>query len=129
MTVARTSAFFFGTSETVGVTIANNATQTGSQVDVLGNNTSEGWLFLYLYYTSTVTAGSLDESLFTGQDTGQTAQDQAPLAASIVPINGTQKIQLTTFPAARFMIGQTKNNATGASATNVSLGYDLYQES
>ena len=129
MTVARATGTFFGTSETVGVTIANNATNTGSEVDMFGNATSEGWIFLYLFYTSTVTAGSLDVSLFYGRVTGLEAEDQSQLVASFVPINGSQKIFIGRFPAGRFMIGQVKNTATGASATNVTLGYELYQES
>lgn len=129
MTVARAVGTYFGTSETVGVTIANGATQTGSEVDMFGNAFSEGWIFLYLYYTSTVTAGSLDVSLFYGRTAGNEAEAQSPLVASYVPINGSQMIFIGRFSAGRYMIGQVKNNATGANATNVTLGYELYQES
>lgn len=129
MSVVLTSGFFFGTSVSSGVTIANNATQTGSEVDLFGGNTSEGWLHLFLYYTATVAVGSLDISLFYGQVTGSEAEDQSTLVGSIVPINGSQKIWLQAFQAARFMIGQVKNNALGASATNVVLGYAVTIES
>ena len=130
MTVARTSEFLLGTSIGTGVTIANNATSTGSEVDLLGNNTSEaGIVFVYLYYTGTVAAGTVDVSLFSAQVTGQEAEDQSPLIASVVPINGTQKILLGTMVADRFVIGQVKNNAVTASLTNVSLGISLYAES
>ena len=42
MTVSRTTTFLIGTSETSGVTIANNANSSVTSQDVLGNNTSEG---------------------------------------------------------------------------------------
>jgi|SRR5579859_5444064 len=129
MTVSRTTGVFIGTDETTGVTIANNATTTSSEIDILGNNTSEGWFMLYLKFTSTVTAGTLDVTLYSGRVTGQDYADQAPLVASWAPINGTQKIQIGIFKATRFMVGAVKNNATGASATNVLLGYELFQES
>jgi hypothetical protein len=129
MSVARVSGFFLGSSVSSGVTIANNATSTGSEVDMFGNNTTEGWLFLYLYYTSTVAVGTLDVSLFQGQVSGSEAENQSPLVGSYTPINGSQQIYIGRFPASRYMIGQVKNNATGANATNVSLGYELFQES
>jgi hypothetical protein len=129
MSVSRTTGVFFGTSETVGVTIANGATQTGSEQDMFGNNTSEGWIFVYLYYTGAGTTGTLDVSLFYGRTTGNEAEDQSPLIASITPANSSQKILLGQFPASRFMIGQVKNNGTCGNVTNVTLGYELYQES
>jgi hypothetical protein len=129
MPVARSTGVFIGTSEGVGVTIANNATTTSSEIDILGNNTSEGWIMQYLDFTSTVTAGTLDITQYSGRVTGQDYSNQAPLIASWAPINGTQLIMLGMFKATRFMVTATKNNATGASATQVTQGYELYQES
>lgn len=129
MTVARSSGFLLGTAVGTGVTITNTSTSVGSEVDVLGNDTSEGWVNLFLYYTSTVTAGSLDVTIFYSQITGDEAEDQSSLVASITPANATQKIFIGSFPVSRYMIGQVKNNATGASATNVSIGYELFKES
>lgn len=129
MTVARSSGFLIGTSTTAGDTIANNATDTGTEVDVLGNDTSEGWAHFFLYYTGTVAAGTIDVSIFYSQVTGKTAQDQSALIAQVVPINGSQKIYLGMFPVSRYMIGQIKNNAITASLTNAVLGYELYKES
>jgi hypothetical protein len=129
MTVARSTGVFLGTDETTGVTIANNATTTSSEIDMFANNTSEGWIILYLKFTSTVTAGTLDVTLYPGRVTGQDYADQAPVVASWAPINGTQKIALGQFQVGRFMNASVKNNATGASATNVTLGFELFQES
>jgi hypothetical protein len=129
MTVARSTGAFVGTSETVGVTIGNGSTTTGSEVDLFGNNTSEGWFNLYLAFTSTVTAGSLNVTLYYGRVTGEEAQQQANIVASFAPINGNQIIYCGAFQASRFMIGAVTNSSTGASATNVSLLYELFQES
>jgi hypothetical protein len=129
MTVARVKGAYIGTSETVGVTVANNTTTTGSEVDMFGNDTSEGWINLYLAFTSTVTAGVLNVTLYYGRTTGLEAEQQANIVYSVAPINGSQVIYIGPFQCSRFMIAAVNNNATGASATNVSVLYELFQES
>lgn len=129
MSISRTTGAFLGTSEGTGVTIANNATSTGSEIDLLGNNTSQGWIANYLDFTSTVTAGTLDIKQWSDRVTGQSYVNQAPLIASWAPINGTQLIQIGIAQATRFMLVSATNNATGASATNVFVGYELFQQS
>jgi hypothetical protein len=129
VTVARTVGALVGTDETTGVTIASNATTTGSEVDLFGNATSSGDFALYLKFTSTVTSGTLDVTIYPGRVTGQDYADQAPLVASFSPINGTQKCFIGWFKAARFYVGSVKNNGTGANATNVTLGWELHQYS
>jgi hypothetical protein len=129
MTVARSAGVFLGTDETTGVTITNSTTTTSSEADLLGNDTSEGWIQLYLKFTSTVTAGTLDVKIWPSRVSGQGYSDQAPIVASYAPINGTQKIYLGQYRVSRRMTASVTNNATGASATNVTLGYELFQES
>lgn len=129
MTVALVTGFLIGTSDTAGDTIANNAVDTGTEKDILGNATSEGWLNLYLAFTSTVTAGTMDLVIFRSRVTGVSYQDDPVIVYSAVPKSGTKKIYVANFPASRFMIAQVTNNATGASATNVVVGYELFQES
>jgi hypothetical protein len=129
MTVAYSAGVFLGTDETTGVTIANNATTTSSEIDMFGNNTSEGWIRLYIKFTSTVTAGTMDMQLYSSRVTGQPYADQAPVIGSYAPINGTQKIQVQDFKLTRFQNQATKNNATGANATNVTVGYNQTLES
>ncbi len=129
MTVARSTGVFLGTDETTGVTISNNASSTSSEIDLLGNNTSEGFLQMYLKFTSTVTAGTLDVTMYSSRVTGQAYSDQAPVIGSWAPINGTQKIMLTLVKASRYVTTKVTNNATGASATNVTQGYELTVES
>lgn len=120
MAIARTTIALLGTSESSGDTIANNATDAGSEVDVLGNDTSTGTLDLYLVFTSTVTAGSLDVKFNPRRLTTQVYKARAA-QWSVAPINGTQKLYLGTVKATRYVQVDVLNNATGASATNVAV--------
>ena len=129
MTVAESAGVFLGTDETTGVTIANNANTSSSEIDMLGGTTSEGWINYFLKFTSTVTAGTMDIKLMKSRVTGQAYTDQAAIVASWAPINGTQKIGLGEFQIGRFMTANAANNATGASATNVTVGYEQFKES
>lgn len=126
MSIARSTLAFIGTSETTGDTIANNATDAGAEVDVLGDNTSTGEIELYLSFTSTVTAGTLDITVNKRRVSGQNYQG---LAAnfSVTPINGTQLVPLGRYSASRYMQVSVLNNATGASATNVFVGGELFK--
>jgi hypothetical protein len=129
VTVARSSGVFLGTDETTGVTIATTATTTSSQIDMLADDTSEGWMHLYLKFTSTVAVGSIDVKLIYSRVTGQNYADDAVVVGSVVPISGTKKVYLGQFPVGRYMQASVTNNATGANATNVTLGYELTKES
>lgn len=129
MTIARSAGVFLGTDETTGVTIANNATSTSSEIDLLGNDTSEGRIRLYLKYTGTAAAGSIDVTLYPSRVTTKSYSAQQPLAGSPIPINGTESIFLGDFPVSRYMTVSVKNNAVGASLTNVLLGYELFKVS
>lgn len=122
MAIARstTSLAFLGTDETTGVSISNNAVSNGSEVDVLGDNASTGTLDLYLVFTSTVTAGSIDIRFNPRRVTGQSYQARS-YQWSVAPINGTQKFYLGTLKANRYASVDANNNATGASATNVAV--------
>jgi len=124
MAILRSTGVLIGTSETVGDTIANNATDTGAEVDVLGDNTSAGDMEIYLVFTSTVTAGTIDIKINSIRVTGQ-VYSKVAFERSFTPINGTQKIPIGRVPAARFMNAEVKNNGTGANATNVALLYTL----
>ena len=127
MTVAQSTGVFIGTDETTGVTVANNTTTTSSEIDLLGGTTFLGEANLFLKYTSTVTAGTIEVTLYPSRVTGQAYADVAPQVLIIPPINGTQKVYIARFPVGRYMNATVKNNATGASATNVTLGYELFK--
>lgn len=124
MAIARSTGAFIGTDESTGATIANNATEIGSEVDVLGDDASAGDLELFLVFTSTVIAGTVDVRINKRRVTGQ-AYQKTSFERSVAPINGTQKIPLGRVPASRYMSVDVRNNATGANATNVFVGYEL----
>jgi hypothetical protein len=128
MSISRSTGSLIGTDESSGDSIANNATDTGGEVDVLGDNTSVGEIELYLVFTSTVTAGTLDVTINKRRVSGQAYAKLGP-EISVAPINGTQKIPLGRRPAGRYMQASVKNNSTGASATNVALLYELFKGS
>jgi len=124
---AGTTVVFIGVSESSGDTITNTSTDVGIEKDVLGDDTSTGVLKLYAVFTSTVTAGTLDFSIVTDRISGQSYVDNPERVISIVPANATKKCYLCTIVASRYMLVTVKNNATGASATNVFVGGDLYK--
>ena len=129
MAIARSSVVMLGTDDSTGVTIANNATSADTEVDVLGNNTTLGYGTVYFRYTSTVTAGTLDVEVHYHRITAQDYNDQIPTETkrTFVPINGSETILVwRMIPLSRFMSITVKNNATGASATNVFVGIELF---
>lgn len=126
MSIARTEGVFVGTDETTGVTIANNASSTGSEVTLFADNTTAGWLIVFLKFTSTVTAGTLDIWINNRRVTGQDYENVNP-TITIKPINGTAKYILGVFPASRYMNVRVLNNGTGANATNVTVGFELFK--
>jgi hypothetical protein len=129
MTVAHSAGVFgsLGTDETTGVTIASASTTTSTEKDFLGDDTSFGRIRLYLKFTSTVTAGTMEVRLWGSRITAQDYGDLPPLAGIVAPINGTQKVDLGWWDVARFMKASVFNNGTGANATNVLLGYELFK--
>lgn len=123
MAIAVSTGAFVGTDETTLQSIANNATQTGSEVDLLADNASAGDVEIYAVITSTVTAGTIDITINKRRVTGQ-AYTMPSVTRSYAPTNGTQKLYIGTFRATRYMQVSVTNNATGASAS-VSILYKL----
>lgn len=126
MSQARATGVFLGTDETTGVTIANNASSAGSEVTIFSDDATSGWMIVYLKFTSTVTAGTLDVWINHRRVSGQSYKN-VNASITIKPINGTALYILGVFPASRYMNGEVLNNGTGASATNVTLGYEVYK--
>jgi hypothetical protein len=122
MTIARTRTVRIGTDETTGVTIATTANSTTSELDWPGGDSATAEIMLWLKFTSTVTAGSVDVSIRTRQNTGGADfGDANPLLVSVPPINGTQNIYLGRFWVPRYGTLRVLNNATGANITNTLL--------
>src|ERR1051326_4934217 len=97
-----------GTDESTLQTIADNATQNGAEVDLLGDNASAGDVEVYAALTSTVTAGSIDITLNRRRVSGQ-AYKQLSVTRSFAPTNGTQLLYLGIFRAARYWQVDVKN--------------------
>jgi hypothetical protein len=131
MAISRSTGVLLGTDESIGVTIANNTMTTSALVDMLGDNTSDGLVWLYVVFTSTVTAGSVQLRFSAGRraNSGTEEYVKTSYEISIPPINGTQKIPLGVRPCPRYLAVDVLNNATGASATNVTVGYELVKAS
>jgi hypothetical protein len=117
MAIARSNVILMGTDESTLQSIANNATQNGSETDILADDTSTGYAHVYLVITSTSTSGSIDLELHPYRVTGQVYPDQPPYRYSYPPTNGTQQIFVGTIQLSRRMRARVKNNATGASAS------------
>ncbi len=131
MAVARSTVVLLGTSEGSGITIATTANGTSGIIDLFGSNSNVGEINLFLAFTSTVTAGTLDISLQgSAQAAGFIYSNAIPLVGSYSPINGTQKIQVNApwsrIQVPRFITANILNNATGANATNVYLVAELF---
>ena len=123
MAITRSVGAFIGMDETTGQAVANSATVSGSEIDLLGDNASVGDVWLYAVITSTVTSGSIDITLNNRRVSGQ-AYARPAISRSVPPMNGTQKVPLGKMPASRYMAATVTNNATGVSAT-VALLYEL----
>ena len=122
MAIARTRTVQIGTDETTGVTIATTANSETSEIDWAGNDTSAVEINLYLKFTSTVTAGTVDVEIRPRQASGGAAfGDVSTQKVSIAPINGTQNVFVGRFWVGRYGTLRVVNNATGANATNVLL--------
>ena len=128
MAIARSSGVLIGTSESSGDTITNTSTDSGSEVDVLGHDTSVGEAEFFLCATSTATTGTIDIYIDKQRVTGAGYAKLSP-DLQITPINGTVKYPLGRRAVSRYMSARIKNNATGASLTNVTLGYELFKAS
>jgi hypothetical protein len=120
MTIARTRTVRIGTDETTGITIATTANSETSEIDWPAGDAAMAEIILWLKFTSTVTAGTVDISVRTRQNTaGAAFGDKNPITLSYAPINGTQNIYVGRFWVPRYGTIRVLNNATGANITNV----------
>lgn len=127
MAISRSSGTFLGTSESSLTAVANNASETGLEVDVLGDDTSMGEIEVFIVIQSTVTAGAINVRVNKRRVTGQGYQ-KVNYERAIAPTNGTQKIPLGRMSASRYMSADVQNNGTGASAS-IYVGYELFKVS
>lgn len=129
MAVARTAFVLIGTSESSGASIANNASSSSSETDLLGDDLSEGFVLLYQQFTSTVTTGSIDTKLTTSRVATKPYASSASVDSSNAPINGTVNPKAVLLTADRLVTLTMTNNATTVTATGVLGAVNSYKES
>jgi hypothetical protein len=131
MSVARSVVALLGTSESSGISLATTVASTGSEVDIFGDDTHEGWGNLWLWYNApSGSVGTLDVTLFYGATTGNEAQDQPALIASVTPTASGSQVGyfIGQIPLSRFMKAKVLNNATTHTITNISVILELFKE-
>lgn len=117
MGITRTiTTVLLGVSEYSGQEIANNGTVTGSEVDVLGDNTSiaDGWLYI-MASGSNAGTGTLDFKINNRRTTGEAYSKYAYELS--VPLSGTlQRFPMGKRPISRYMNCSALNNNSGDTA-------------
>ena len=136
MAIARSLVVMLGTSKTVGVTIATTATSADTEIDILGDNVSAGWGNLFLKYTGTTAAGTIDTEFHPHTEIGEDYKDQLIffkgsnfVFKDLVPINGTERVYLGTFHLPRRGSVTVRNDAIGTDITNVYVVIELFKMS
>jgi hypothetical protein len=124
MTIARTAGVFVGTDESTLQSVGAGATQTGSEVDVLGGDAAVGEVEVFAVVTGTAT-GSIDVRVNKRRVTGQ-AYQQATWPHNVTVINGTVKVPLGRYSASRYMSADVRNN-DGSHSVSVTIGYELFK--
>ena len=122
MAITRSTGAFLGTDESTFQTISASATATGAEKDILGDNASIGDIWLYAVVQNTAIS-SIDIRINNRRITGQ-AYQKDNFDINVPTINGTKKVPIGKFPAARFMTVDVKNN-DGANTVSVFIGYEL----
>lgn len=126
VTITRSTGALLGTSETVGVSIASGQSTTGSEVDVLGDNTSFGEASFYFCFTTTGTSGTVVISLRNARVSGQPYQDYDRVIT--IPASWTGKVYLGRWPVTRYMSSVVSNKVRGADITGVAVLYELEKQ-
>ena len=122
MAITRSTGAFLGTDESTFQSISASTTANSAEKDLLGDNTSVGDIWLYLVVQG-VAVSSIDIKINNRRITGQVyAKDNFDI--NVPTINGTKKVPLGKFPAARLMEIDVRNN-DGANAVSVFVGYEL----
>jgi hypothetical protein len=122
MATSRTTGALVGTDESTLQSIGNGATHSGSEVDVLGDNTSFGEAWAYVVITGTAVSTIeiwFNQRRVTGQAYTKTQSD-----ITLPTTNGTQKIPIGKMPVSRYMQSDVKNN-NGAATVSVAVLYEL----
>lgn len=123
MTVARSTGALLGTNETTGVEIAAGATTTGSEVDILADNASTGYVSLYATFSGAGTTGNV-EIKFKGSRVSGQAYDWPDLTFNLRFDATGKRLLKDRVPVGRYVTALVRN-ATNAKITNVAVLYEL----
>lgn len=118
MAVARSTKVFIGTDESTGSTIADTASETSSEIDLLGDNISAGFAHFYaskVSGTGTDASGLVIDIIPVRVTGGNAFDEQLPAAntKTYTTASGAEHIFLGTFLVPRFA-KVTVTNDTGA---------------
>jgi hypothetical protein len=122
MATSRSTGAFVGTDESTLQSISSGATHSGSEVDVLGDNTSFGEAWVYVVITGTAVNSIelwFNSRRVTGQGYTKTQSD-----LTLPTTNGTTKIPIGKMPVSRFMQVDVRNN-NGSASVSVAVLYEL----
>jgi hypothetical protein len=122
MATTRTTGAFVGTDESTLQSISASATHSGSEVDVLGDNTSFGEAWVYVVITGT--AVNSIEIWFNARRVTAQAYTKTQSDLTLPTTNGTQKIPIGKMPVSRLMQVDVKNN-NGSASVSVAVLYEL----
>lgn len=122
MAIARTAGALVGTNESSLQTVSASATFSGTEVDVLGDNSSLGEAWFYIVVTD-IAVSSIDVTINQRRLTGQ-AYKKLASDVNIPTINGTQMVPLGKMPVERFLQADVKNN-DGSNSVQVAVLYTL----
>ena len=134
MTIGRSLVYLIGTgpaqsaawSLSSGDTISNNATDSGAETDVLGDNASIGEGRLYCTFTGTTSSsGTLDYRLNGTPHSGAFKKTGFQRSLTMSGSSTPQVIDLGTVPVSRYMSVDAKNNGTGGSLSSVAFFLEL----
>lgn len=122
MATSRATGAFVGTDESTLQSISASATHNGSEVDVLGDNTSFGEAWVYVVITGT--GVNSIELWFNARRVTSQAYTKTQSDLTLATINGTVKVPIGKMPVSRLMQVDVRNNNSGASVS-VAVLYEL----
>jgi hypothetical protein len=122
MATVRTVGALVGTNETTGVDLAYGTPVDGAIVDVLGDDTSRGTLWLYLSFTGSA-AGEVKVTISNCRVTGQTYY--YPNQKFTVDLSKGNKQCIGIIQASRYMCARLEASISSISLSNAALLYEL----
>lgn len=108
--------------------LSAGATSTTSNTDILGNDSSQGYILVAVHGQCSNTNGTLDITVLYNDSSTQALPDQAPITISIPMATSLQHVFVVAITAARYMGLVIKANSTG-NVTNLSATAQIFNQS